>query len=264
MGESALSMTFWPLLVAVVVLVPFAFSRYRPRGNEWWRLAAKGAVSVGVCQLLFSAAQLWGNATYASVASALVPVVASIAVIRSEPLSRRSALGGVVALGGAVWFALSREQSPLAGNASAAAVAAALAVATAAWFYLHNRGSRTARPSASEVMARLWPQLLAAALVTGVAAAGTGNAPVQPSRFGLYLLVGVVGYATPLALSVWMLPRFGMTTSTYANYACIPATAFATVLLTTDRFPLWGWAALGVVVTGLVVSSWPGRRPSAV
>jgi drug/metabolite transporter (DMT)-like permease len=74
------------------------------------------------------------------------------------------------------------------------------------------------------------------------------------------LLVGAVGYATPLAASVWMIPRFGMAASTYTNYACIPVTAFAAVLFTSDRFPPMGWMALGVVTAGLMVSSWPRRR----
>jgi drug/metabolite transporter (DMT)-like permease len=200
-----LALTFWPLLMAVIVLAPWAFSRHRPRG-EWWHLAARGAVSVGVCQMLFSAAQLWGNATYASVASALVPVVAAIAVARVEPLDRLAALGGAGALAGAVWFALARDQGPT-GNPPAAAAAAALAVATAAWFFLHNRGSRAAPPSVPEVLARLWPQLLGATAGTGVVAFASGSASARTSHLGLFLLVGAVGYATPLAASVWMIPR---------------------------------------------------------
>lgn len=254
-GSSAIALSFWPFLAATVILAPFAFSPGRPRAAAWRLLALKGAVSVGLCQVLFVVSQQWGSATFASIASALVPVVAALMAARTEPVSRRVALGGVLALGGAVTFALVRSGATGGERPLAAVVAASAALLTAAWFYLHNRSHPgAAAPSLHDALSRVWPQLLSSTALLGVCALFAGGSQTTLSLWWLIVLVGVVGYAAPLVVSVWMLPRADVALATSTNYAIIPLTALASMVLLGAHFTAAGWAALGVVLIGLWVS----------
>jgi drug/metabolite transporter (DMT)-like permease len=254
-GSSAIALSFWPFLAATVILAPFAFSPGRPRAAAWRLLALKGAVSVGLCQILFVLSQQWGSATFASIASALVPVVAALMAARTEPISRRVALGGALALGGAVTFALVRSGASGGERPLAAVVAASAALLTAAWFYLHNRSRPgAAAPSLHDALSRVWPQFLSSTVVLGVCALFAGGSQTSLSLWWLIVLIGVVGYAAPLVVSVWMLPRAGVALATSTNYAIIPLTALASMVLLGARFTAAGWASLGVVLIGLWVS----------
>lgn len=262
-GSSAAALAFWPFLAATVLLAPFAFSADRPRGTTWRLLAVKGAVSVGLCQALFVLSQQWGSATFASIASALVPVLAALLVSRTEPLSRRTALGGGLALTGAVVFALARSGTSGGSRPLLAVLAATAALLTAAWFYLHNRqGHSSPAPTLSLALSRVWPQLLASTLVLGLFGSFTGTSHTTASLWWLHVLVGLIGYAAPLVVTVWLLPRTSVALATSTNYAAIPLTALASMMLLGAHFTLIGWIALAVVLTGLVVSlTSPKPRP---
>jgi drug/metabolite transporter (DMT)-like permease len=264
-GSSAIALSFWPFLAATVILAPFAFSKNRPRGKARALLALKGAVSVGLCQVLFVLSQQWGSATFASIASALVPIVAALLAARSEPVTRRMMLGGSLALGGAAAFAVARSGASGGERPLAAVAAATAALLTAAWFYLHNRSSTaSAPPSLMDALARVWPQFLSSTVVLGVFGLFAGASRTTLSLWWLHALIGVVGYAAPLVISVWMLPRAGVALSTYTNYASIPATAVASIFMLDAQFSLIGWVSLAVVLTGLWVSLSQRQSPTAV
>lgn len=251
-GSSAIAMAFWPFLIATVVLAPAAIGAGLP-GN-WRTLALKGSVSVGLCQILFVLSQQWGSATFASIASALVPVVAGLLAFRTEPVSGRMAAGGALALSGAVMFAIAKSGASNGSEPFLAVLTATAALLTAAWFYLHNRTTAGAPPSLRGAVARVWPQLASSTVVLGAFGLTGGIGETTVSLWRLHLLVGVAGYAMPLMVSVWMLPRFGVALSTYTNYAIIPVTALASIAFLGASFSLTGWSALGVVLTGLWVS----------
>ena len=251
-------MTFWPFFVATLLLAPFSLGAQRPA--EWRKLALKGAVSVGVCQVLFVLTQQWGSATFASVASALVPVAATALSFRTEPVSRRGALGGVLALSGAIVFALAKSGTSSGERPLLAVLAASAALLTATWFYLHNRTApQTAPPTLRACLARVWPQLASSTVVLAAFGMRGDLTETRLSAWWIHVVVGVLGYAMPLVLSVWMIPRTGVAVSTYTNYAIIPVTALASVAFLDATITPAAWLALGVVIAGLAVSREPNK-----
>ncbi len=252
-GASGYDMVVWPFLALSVLLAPFGLSRHRPQGRAFAVSAGKGAISVGACQVLFVFSQQWGSATFASIASATVPVVAALLVWRQEHVSLRMVAGGALAFTGAVAFALTKSPGSMGSQPLLAIGAASVAVLTASWFYIHNRSTGTA-PTLTVTLARLWPQFASSAIVLTVVGSLSGALSSPVSLLPLHVLVGVVGYAAPLVVSVWMLPRAGVALATYTNYAAIPVTALASVLVLNAHIPFRAWAALVLVLAGLWVS----------
>jgi drug/metabolite transporter (DMT)-like permease len=258
-----LTLTALRYVVAVLCFAGVLAAHRVPPAGALWRMAALGALGIGIGQVTQALGVQRANASVATVLSALIPLLVVVfAVVRlRQPVRPAHVAGLLLAIVGVALVAGGGPASPGGGGFAGEALMLVSAVAVALSYVM--MAELTAAHGAAVVSA--WSSLAGLVLLLPAAGFELAADPRWPGLTGLavVLYLGVLVSAVGLWLWLWLLRVVPARIAAGAQYGQPLVGVGASALLFGDVLGLGFVAGTALVLAGVALTGLPLRGRGA-